>query len=203
MFIIGLTGGIASGKSTISSMLGKLGAIIIDADKIGHEAYQPHTVVWNDVVEAFGREILKENDEIDRPKLGSIVFRDPEAMQRLNAIMHPRMFDMMKQRLEKVKQEGVRVAVIEAAILIEANWTPLVDEVWVVYVPEDVAIQRLIARNGLSPEQARARVKSQMPIDDKAKLADVVVDNNRSLAEVEVEVRNLWRRIQESAGARN
>ncbi len=203
MFIIGLTGGIASGKSTISSMLGKLGAIIIDADKIGHEAYQPHTVVWNDVVEAFGREILKENDEIDRPKLGSIVFRDPEAMQRLNAIMHPRMFDMMKQRLEKLKQEGVRVAVIEAAILIEANWTPLVDEVWVVYVPEDVAIQRLIARNGLSPEQARARVKSQMPIDDKAKLADVVVDNNRSLAEVEVEVRNLWRRIQESAGARN
>ncbi|MDO8669927.1 MAG: dephospho-CoA kinase [Dehalococcoidia bacterium] len=189
MFVIGLTGGIASGKSTISSMLANLDATIIDADKVGHEAYQPHSLVWEEVVAAFGRDILKENEEIDRPKLGSVVFRDPAAMLKLNGIMHPRMLEMMRQRIDKLKQEGVQLVVIEAAILIEAKWTPLADEVWVVYIPEEVAIQRLISRNGFSPEQARDRVRSQMPIDEKAKLADVVVDNNRALSEVEIEVR--------------
>ncbi|MDP2953025.1 MAG: dephospho-CoA kinase, partial [Chloroflexota bacterium] len=120
MLVIGLTGGIGSGKSTVSGVMADLGATVIDADKVGHQALKPKTPAWHDIVAAFGRGVLKENEEVDRAKLGQIVFSDPKALKRLNAIMHPRMSEMMRERLAALKAEGVGVVVLEAALLIEA-----------------------------------------------------------------------------------
>ncbi len=131
MKVIGLTGGIGSGKSTVSRFLGEMGAVVLDADKVGHQAYQPGTETWKELVAAFGEDIVAPDSTIDRRKLGAIVFADPEALARLNRIVHPRMFDMMKAQIEEYRGQGTEVVVLEAAILLEANWTPLVDEVWV------------------------------------------------------------------------
>jgi dephospho-CoA kinase len=196
MIVIGLTGGILTGKSTVSEILAKLGAVIIDADKIGHEAYRPQTKVWREVVDAFGTGILKQNGEIDRKKLGDIVFNDPKALSRLNEITHPAMHSMMKEEIEKLRNEGVDVVVLEAAVLIEANWTDLVDEVWVTVAPEETAVKRLQNRGGLSEQQARARIRSQLSSEERAKHADVIINTNCDLAEVRAKVERLWRRLQ-------
>ena len=196
MIVIGLTGGILSGKSTISEMLAEKGAVIIDADKVGHEAYKPYTKTWQELVAAFGKGILKENDEIDRKKLGDIVFNNPEALAQLNRIVHPQMHSMMKEEIERLRSEGVDVVVLEAAVLIEANWTDLVDEVWVAVAPEEVVVKRLQNRGGLSEEQARARIRSQLPIEERAKYADVIIDTDCELAQVRAKVEELWQRLQ-------
>jgi dephospho-CoA kinase len=195
MIVIGLTGGILSGKSTISQMLAEKGAVIIDADKIGHEAYKPHTKTWQELVDAFGMSILKENMEIDRKKLGEIVFNDTRALARLNKIVHPEMHSMMKEEIERLRSEGVGVVVLEAAVLIEANWTDLVDEVWVAVAPEEVAVKRLQNRGGLSEEQARARIRSQISSGERAKHADVIIDTDCELSEVKAKVAELWQRL--------
>jgi dephospho-CoA kinase len=196
MIVIGLTGGILTGKSTVSEILAKLGAVIIDADKIGHEAYRPQTKVWREVVDAFGTGILMQNGEIDRKKLGDIVFNDPKALARLNEITHPAMHAMMKEEIEKLRNKGVDVVVLEAAVLIEANWTDLVDEVWVTVAPEETAVKRLQNRGGLSEQQARARIRSQLSSEERAKHADVIINTNCDLAEVRAKVERLWRRLQ-------
>lgn len=196
MIVIGLTGGILTGKTTISQMLSDLGAVIIDADKIGHEAYRPHTEVWREVVAAFGRDILHQNDEINRRKLGEIVFSNPQALKRLNQIMHPRMHRMIEEQIESLRQQKVNVVVLEAAVLIEANWIDLVDEVWVTTAPEATVIERLRNRSGLSEEQARARIRSQLPSEERVKHADVVIDTDCDLAEVEVKVKELWEELR-------
>jgi len=196
MIVIGLTGGILTGKSTVSEILAQRGAVIIDADKVGHEAYRPQTKVWQGVMDAFGTDILKENAEIDRKKLGEIVFHDPQALARLNEIMHPAMHLMMKEEIERLRGEGVDVVVLEAAVLIEANWTDLVDEVWVTMAPEETAVRRLQDRGGLSEEQARARIRSQISSEERAKHADVIIDTNCDLAEVEAKVEELWHKLE-------
>ncbi len=200
MIVIGLTGGILTGKSTVSEILAQRGAVIIDADKIGHEAYRPQTKVWQEVVDAFGTGILKQNGEIDRKKLGGIVFNDPKALARLNEIMHPEMHAMMKEEIDRLRSEGVDVAVLEAAVLIEANWTDLVDEVWVTVAPEETAVKRLQNRGGLSEEQARARIRSQLSSEERAKHADVIINTNCDLAEVRAKVEELWCRLQSQKG---
>ncbi len=199
MVVIGLTGGILSGKSTISQMLAEKGAVIIDADKIGHEAYKPHTKTWQDLRNAFGGSIIKDDMEIDRKKLGEIVFNDPRALARLNKIVHPRMHSMMKEEIERLRGEGVDVVVLEAAVLIEANWTDLVDEVWAAVAPEEVAVKRLQNRGGLSEEQARARIRSQLSPEERAKHADVIIDTDCELSEVRAKVAELWQRLHKRA----
>ncbi|MDO8491803.1 MAG: dephospho-CoA kinase [Dehalococcoidia bacterium] len=202
LIVIGLTGGILSGKSTVANMLKKLGATIIDADKVGHEAYRPDTETWREVVAAFGENILQPDREIDRRKLAQIVFNDPQALQKLNGIMHPRMFQMMKDKIEALRrEEKTDVLVLEAAILIEANWIPLADQVWVTAAPEETVIQRLVNRNGLTEEQARARIKSQLSSAERARHADVVIDTNCTLAEVEDKVKKLWADMKKELAA--
>src|SRR3989304_7374015 len=125
--VIGLTGGIGSGKSTVSQYLAELGAVILDADKVGHEAFKPNTEAWHEVIAAFGQQIVAPSGEINRKKLGEIVFNNPEALSQLNQIMHPRIYDIMKAQIEEYRRQEVEVVVLEAAILIEANWTSLVD----------------------------------------------------------------------------
>jgi len=129
MKVIGLTGGIGSGKSTVSQFLAELGAVILDADRVGHEAFKPDTDVWREVVAAFGRQILTTNGDVDREKLGETVFANPESLLRLNQIMHPRIYEMVKARLEEYRRQGVSVVVLEAPLLIEAGWSSVVDEV--------------------------------------------------------------------------
>jgi dephospho-CoA kinase len=192
MKVIGLTGSICSGKSTIAQFLARMGAAVINADEIGHEAYEPHCETWQQVVDAFGEGILTAGDEIDRKKLGETVFKDPEALKRLNGIMHPGMHRVAEKRIEKLKREGTEVVVLEAPLLVEANWLDLVDEIWVAKASEANAIKRCRERSGLPEAQARARIASQLSSEEKAKYADVVIDTNVSLAEVEARVKELW-----------
>ena len=192
MFVIGLTGGIGSGKSTVSEMLRAKGAVVVSADLVGHEVYRPGTAVWDEVVAAFGRDVLTADQEIDRRKLGSIVFADPEARRRLNAITHPPMRRLMAERLEDLRRQGVRVAVLEAALLIEAGWVDLADEVWLTLVGPAEAAQRLMARSGLNREEAEARIASQLSNQERLEHADVVIDTDCSLAEVARRVDELW-----------
>ncbi len=196
MKVIGLTGGIGSGKSTVSQFLRELGAALIDADEVGHEAYQPNTETWREVVAAFGEQILTPDGEIDRRKLGGIVFGNAESLARLNWIMHPRMYEMMKTKIEECRQRGADVVVLEAAILLEAGWTPLVDKVWVTVAPESTVVERTRERTGLPEEQILARIRSQMSSEERAKHADVVINNDGTQDELKAKVKELWEGIR-------
>ena len=192
MLTIGLTGGIGSGKSAVADLLRQFGASIIDADRLGHEAYTPNSEAWRQVVAAFGQEILTAEGDIDRRKLGSIVFGDPEELARLNGIMHPLMARMVEERKAELATAGESVAVVEAAVLFEAGWDSLVDEVWTTFAPVNAVVERLHARNGLSEEEARKRINSQMSVEERNRRSDVVVDNSADLSALEREVNDLW-----------
>ena len=196
MKVIGLTGGIGSGKSTVSRFLGEMGAVVLDADKVGHQAYQPGTETWKELVAAFGEDIVAPDSTIDRRKLGAIVFADPEALAHLNRIVHPRMFDMMKARIEEYRGQGTEVVVLEAAILLEANWTPLVDEVWVTVASEPTVVKRTRERTGLPEEQIKARIRSQLSNEERSQQAKVVITNDGDLEELRVKVAELWQELR-------
>ena len=201
MRVIGLTGGIAAGKSTVSEALREHGAVIIDADKVGHEAYQPGTDTWRALVDHFGREIVGEGDQIDRRKLGGIVFADPDQRIKLQEIVWPRMKDMMRARIDELRAAGAEVVVIEAAVLIEASWTDIVDEVWVVQVPEAVALSRLMNRNGLSEEDGRARIRAQLSNAERVGHAQVVIDNDGTVEDARAKVDAAWQALMERVRA--
>ena len=196
MKVIGLTGGIGSGKSTVSKFLAELGAGIIDADRVGHEALRRDTEVWREVVVAFGRQILTPAGDIDRKKLGEVVFNNTESLTRLNQIMHPRMYDMVKVQLEEYRRQGVRVVVLEAPLLLEAGWTALVNEVWVTVALEATVLKRLQERVGLSREESLSRIRSQLSSEERVKRVDVVINTNCSLDEVKAKVKKLWGSLQ-------
>jgi len=192
--VIGLTGSIGTGKSEAARKLEALGASIISADQVGHEAYTPNTEAWEQVVAAFGDGILQEDGEIDRRKLGGIVFSDPGKLEQLNQIMHPRMARMVANKIEALRIEGVDVVVVEAALLFEAGWDSLVEEVWATDSPEQMVIERLKNRNGLSEDEARKRISSQMDRSERLGKADFVIDNSGDVAGLESAVRELWDR---------
>ena len=192
MLVIGLTGSIGTGKSEVARLLQSLGAVIIDADQVGHQAYTPNSESWRLVVSAFGEEILQPSGEIDRRKLGAIVFSDPQQLTKLNEIMHPRMARMVAERIEQLRAEGTDVVVVEAALLFEAGWDPLVDEVWATDSPVEAVIQRLRDRNGLQEEEVRKRIDSQMDRSERLARVDLVVDNSGDVAELEQMVTSLW-----------
>jgi dephospho-CoA kinase len=196
MKVIGLTGGIGSGKSTILQYLAELGAIIMDADKVGHEVFQPGTEGWNDVVATFGKEVIDAAGEVDRKKLGEIVFNSPEALHKLNQIVHPRAHEIAKSRLNEYRQQGVEVVVFEVILLIEAGWTDLVNEVWVAVADEDTVVKRLKRQRGMSEEEILARIHSQMTQEEWIKHADVVVENNGDIDELKAKVKELWEKLK-------
>jgi|TARA_B100001750_G_scaffold248480_1_gene280094 dephospho-CoA kinase len=193
MLVIGLTGGIASGKTTVSEQLDGLGAEIINADLVGHQVYLPGTDAYKDIIDTWGEDLADpDTKEIIRQKLGGIVFSDPEHLKTLNSITWPRIYDMVDQILDDHRSNDVKVAVLEAAILIEADWTALVDEVWVTAVPVEVASARLQKRNNLTEEQALLRISSQISNEERAATADVVIDTTPSLEQVEATVLDVW-----------
>jgi len=201
--VIGLTGGIGAGKSTVTQMLAELGAAVIDADKVGHQIYLPDLPAWREIVEAFGAEVLNPDRTINRQALGQIVFADPQALRRLNHIVHPKMFDRMVELIAELHARGgLEAIVVEAAVLIEANWMPLVDQVWVVVASEAVVVDRLAKQRHLAPEQVRTRIAAQLPNDERLKHAHVVIRNDGSLEEVRDVVQHAWDRLTQSPSHR-
>lgn len=192
---IGLTGGIGSGKSTVARILEGLGARIIHADTVGHEIYRPHTEGWHRVTAAFGGGILQRDQTIDRQKLGAVVFADPEALKRLNAIVHPLMFAEIQRRISAHRAAGFpQPIVLEAAILVEAHWLPLVDEVWLVVAGRDAVIERVAAERNLSPQEVGARLGVQLSDAERRRYAQVVIENTGSVDNLREQVRAAWDR---------
>lgn len=196
MLNVGLTGGIASGKSVVASMFARKGALHLDFDRIAHEVIEPHTDVWHAIINNFGSEILREDKTINREKLGEIVFRDHEKLKLLNSIVHPAAITIWEKRLKKIKEENPTAVVISSVpLLFEINMQGAFDVVIVVYASPEEQIRRLMHRNGYSLEQAKARLNSQLPIDEKTKLADIVINNNGSLEEAEKIVDTVWEHL--------
>ena len=201
MLTIGLTGGIGSGKSTVTKILDDLGAPILDADQVGHTIYAPDGPAYPDMLAAFGEAILASDRTIDRKKLGPIVFGDPAALKRLNAIVHPRMFARMREMVGAMRAGGERKPiVIEAAILIEANWLPLFDEIWLVLAGRQQVIERIERDRGLPPEQTEARIKAQLSDDERRRHATLTIVNDGTIDQLRANVGEVWRDALERNG---
>jgi dephospho-CoA kinase len=183
MRVIGLTGGIASGKSSVALMLEKQGIPVIDADNLAREAVLPGSVALQQIAAEFGGQVLTPEGSLDRNALAEIVFADHGARARLESILHPSIKALAEQRLEELRVRGEAVAVYMAPLLIEAGATDRVDEVWVVYVDRETQLQRLMARDGISLVSAEQRLAAQMPMEEKAGHGRIVIDN-RGTAEM-------------------
>lgn len=194
MRIIGLTGGIASGKSTVARLLERFGAEVVDADQLAREAVMPGTAACQAIIDAFGSGILLPDGSIDRKALSRIVFADPEARRRLEAITHPAIADLARRRLAELRRAGDGVAFYVAPLLIEAGATGRVDEIWVVYVDRETQLARLIERDGLSREEAEQRLAAQMTMEEKAAHGSVVIDNRGTPEELERQVAKIWKK---------
>lgn len=196
MHVIGLTGGIASGKSTVTRFFHDREVPVIDADVLGHRTYDPGTGTFDAVVRAFGKDLVAPDGTIDRRVLGGKVFGKPEELKRLTDIVWPGIRRLASQALAEFETAGNTVVVLEAAVLFEAGWEDLADEIWVVAVEPDRAIERLAARNGLDPEAARARINSQLSNAERTARADVVIENNGTLLELEARIQGAWDQLQ-------
>ncbi len=199
MYRVGLTGGIGSGKSEVSRRLAAQGAVVIDADAIAREVVEPGTDGLAEVVEAFGREVLGPDGRLDRPKLGDLVFADPERRSRLNAIVHPRVGARMAE-LEREAGPGA-IVVHDVPLIAEGNRGAAYDVVVVVDTPARVQIERLVRHRGMSREQAKARMAAQATREQRLAIAGIVIDNSGSLAELDRQVGDLWAELRRRAVA--
>ena len=193
MFVIGLTGGIGTGKTEVMKILRELGADVISADDAGHRSYRAGSEGWRRVVGEFGENVVAPSGEVDRSRLGVIVFEDEEALKRLNAIVHPLIRSYVQGKLGELEGRGASVAVVEAALLLEAGWADLVDEIWVTVAPKDRVVERIVARDDLIEEEVNARIKAQMPQARRAAQADAVIDNDSTGDQLRRRVLALWR----------
>ncbi|MQC18639.1 MAG: dephospho-CoA kinase [Chloroflexi bacterium] len=194
MTIIGLTGGIAAGKSTAAEMLREVGAVVIDADRLGHRSYEPGTPGFQKVVNAFGHDIVAKDGTIDRRVLGGKVFGAPGQLERLNAIVWPEIRALIKDEVEQIRsQDAGAIIVLEAAVLLEAKWQDLCDEVWVVVTPVKVAVDRLKERNNLAEDAAMARINAQMSNKERSAEADVKIENASTEDELRARVERAWK----------
>jgi len=193
MRVIGLTGGIASGKSTVARILERLGAVVIDADILAREAVLPGTPAHQAIVDSFGPEILLPDTSLDRKALGRIVFADPEARRRLEAITHPAIARLAEERLAEARRSDAPAVFYVAPLLIEAGATERVDDIWVVYADRETQIARLTERDGIGREEAEQRLAAQMPMEEKAAFGSAVIDNRGAPEETERQVLALWK----------
>ncbi|MEE9280537.1 MAG: dephospho-CoA kinase [Myxococcota bacterium] len=201
MLVIGLTGGIAAGKSTAASLLRELGAAVIDADRLGHRVYEPGTRGFDRVVEDFGRDVVAGDGTIDRRALGDKVFGKPEALKRLTDIVWPLIRELAAEEIEQLAAEDAdRVIVLEAAVLLEADWDDLVHEVWVVVVEPEIAIERLVSRDGMSRDDALARIRSQLSNRERLQRSDRAIDNSATPDELRGHLRLEWERLEQRTG---
>jgi phosphopantetheine adenylyltransferase/dephospho-CoA kinase len=196
LHVIGLTGGIASGKSTVTAFFRNHDVPVIDADLLGHRTYEPGTDTFAAVVRTFGNDLVAEDGTIDRRILGGKVFGKPEELKRLTDIVWPGIRRLASEELSEFETAGNNLAVLEAAVLFEAGWEDLCDEIWVVVVEPDLAVERLASRNGLDPEAARARINSQLSNAERVSRAGVVIENNGSLEALNSRIEEAWSELQ-------
>lgn len=196
MYLIGLTGGIASGKSTVSKMLVSFGAQIIDADKVAREIVEPYKPAWQDIVNKFGERILLADKTIHRAKLGDIIFSDRELKEYLNSVTHPRIKAEIEDQIARYRNKENAILILDIPLLYESGWDKTTDENWLVYVQQSVQLQRLMARNQLSEKQAMDRINSQILLEDKMKHADYIIDNNGALEYTREQVMARWNEVK-------
>jgi len=190
---LGLTGGIACGKSTVANMLVRKGAALIDADLIAREVVEPGTPGLLQVAEAFGSEVILPNGGLDRKKLGSIIFGDEATRLKLNGILHPLIRAEMKKRMEAAAALSPdKLVVVDVPLLFESRLASMFEAVMVVYVPESVQLERLMSRDGCTTAEAEARIRSQMPIEEKKRLADIVIDNSGTMMNTAAQIEAFW-----------
>jgi len=200
MLIVGLTGGVASGKTAISQILKEEGAYLIDADQIARELVQPHTATWNELIKVFGKEILQEDGSIHRKRLAAKVFSDPEQRNLLNQILHPRIKAEMNRRVKEIGQKDPNaMVVIDAALLIELGDHQEMDKVIVVTSTEKQQIERLKKRDGVDQEEAQRILFSQMPLEEKLKVANFVIQNEGSFEETRRRVKEIFQELKRIA----
>ena len=191
MQVIGLTGGIGVGKSEVAKALADYGATIIDADAEGHHAYDKGSIGWRRIVEIFSSGILNEDGEVDRSRLGALVFANPQALAWLNAAIHPLIRQRVTQAIAQHRENGVDVAVVDAALLYQARWDDLADEIWVVSAPPGAVAERLRER-GMTADDIRRRTEAQAGAEAAFARADVIIDNYGSLDGLRARVQELW-----------
>ena len=197
MYRIGLTGSIATGKSTVTNMLKELGAFVIDCHKTARDVVAPGTRGLAKIEEAFGKEAIAADGSMDRVYIGDLVFRNPEMKKRLENILFPLIFEALNEELLRLEREGATpVVFLDMPLLYEVKYDSYVDEVWLVYVPFEVQLSRLMKRNGYTKEEALLRIHSQMSVDKKKSLAQQVIDNSGTLENTKEQVRSLWERLQ-------
>ncbi len=199
MLVVGLTGGICSGKSTVAAMFGRLGAVVIDADRVAHELQAPGRPVYEAIVSAFGREVVGEDGRIDRRRLGAVVFADPRARARLEQILHPAIVEECERRIQQAHASGAAVCLLDAALLIESGRHARFDMMILVDASEAVQLDRLMSRMGLSREEALQRIRSQMSREEKRRRAKFVIDNGGALEDTERQVKVLWEQLAAEA----
>ena len=201
MIIIGLTGGIGTGKSTASRLLSNLGAVVLDADSLGHDTYKKGTELFRALVKTFGQEIVGKKGEIDRTKLADIVFANQNLLTRLNLMVHPQIKTHIEKAISRLDRKKTSMVVIDAAILVEAGWTDLVDEVWVLTAERKTIIERLSNKFKNNMAGALKRMEFQMPQSELVSKADVVIDNDGSCGVLKERVSLLFKdRIHLSQG---
>ena len=193
--VIGLTGGIASGKSTVSAKLKQLGAAIIDVDILARGVVSKGEIAYNRIIQCFGENILLPSGEINRKRLGSVVFSNKEKLALLNSITHPEIINRVMDKIQELKAAGNKVIVVDAAILIEMGLYKYVDSVWVVIVDRETQIKRLIERDKFDYKDSENRINSQFTNEVRKKYADVIIDNNKSIEEVGKKLEELWNNI--------
>ena len=207
MILVGLTGGIASGKSLVAKRLKDLGAYVIDADEIAHQVIQSGTPAYQEILQQFGKDILREDGTIDRPKLGRLVFRDSARRSMLESIVHPRVFaEEEAQRRQITQQEPEAVIIFDAPLLIETRAHELMDKVIVVYADRKTQLKRLKERDRLDPEEAKRRVAAQLPLSNKKQYADYVIDGMASPSEVAKQTETVYQKLKalaKSSGKRD
>lgn len=193
MLTIGLTGGIGSGKSTAAKILGEFGAPIIDADKVAHTTYAPGGAAYDAVVAAFGATILAPDRTIDRRKLGAIVFGNPDQLNKLTSVVWPATFQSIRANIDALRASGAKTPIIvEAAILIEASWQPLFDEIWLVRASHQAVIDRIERQRGLKPDETAARIRAQLSDQERERHASLVIDNNGGLDDLRDKLKTVW-----------
>lgn len=201
MLLVGLTGSIATGKSTVSEMFRRKGAEIIDADQIAREVVEPGTEGLERIAREFGPGILDDEGKLNRERLGARIFQNPAEREKLNRLLHPLIVDCMRAKTEKIKKEkDPDLLIWDVPLLIEGNLTQWVEAVILVYTPKEIQLERLMKRNALSKEEAEKRILAQMDIEEKKKYADYMIDNRGTLSETERQVDQLWKQLISKSG---
>lgn len=198
---VGLTGGIASGKSTVLSHFKTCGASVIDADVVAREVVRPGTEGLKKVIDRFGTDYIREDGTLDRSKLGQLIFTDEAKRKQLNGILHPLINANIRHKMQQLEAATPAIpVVVDIPLLVENDLMRLFDRVVVVYIPEHLQIERLMARNGLTDKEAEQRIRSQMPLDDKKRVADYVIDNSGEVENTERQVEHIWVSLRQEMG---